>query len=111
MSKRAMTRGWGDTIILVIAFCFWPVIGFADVFPASSCVGLVDAALVQCQGVFAMSAQLGALQISIDSVAGLAGALSTPLTAISSFWTEELLFFFLGVGLAMVFVRAVGTRW
>lgn len=111
MGKMAMTRVWRDVSYLVIAVCLWPGIGSADVFPASSCVGLVDAALVQCQGVVAMSAQLGALQISIDSVAGLAGTLGTPLTAISSFWNDELLYFFLGVGLAMVFVRAVGTRW
>ena len=97
-------------ILIVTIFCSWPVWA-ADVFPSSSCTGLVDAALVQCNGVVAMSAQLAALQTSIDSVAGLAGSLSTPLTALSSIWTEEAAYFFLGVALALVFVRAVGTRW
>jgi len=83
----------------------------ADPFPLSSCAGLVDAVLVQCQGTVALSAQLAALQISIDSVAGLAGSLSTPLTALSSIWTEEGAYFFLGVALALVFVKAVGTKW
>lgn len=83
----------------------------ADPFSSLSCTGLVDAALVQCNGVVAMSAQLAALQGSIDSVVGLAGSLSVPLTALSSIWTEEGAYFFLGVALALVFVKAVGTRW
>jgi hypothetical protein len=100
-------------LILAIA-CFFFVAGpvlAADPFPSSSCTGLTGADLVQCQALVAISAQLAASQVSIDGVAGLAGSLSIPLTALSSLWTEEGAYFFLGVCLALVFVRAVGTRW
>lgn len=111
MSKGAMASRGLRGCLLAIAFCFWPVVASADVFPASSCTGLVNFELVQCQGLVAISAQLLASQTSIDSFAGLAGTLSVPITALSSIWTEEGAYFFLGVCLALVFVRAVGTRW
>lgn len=112
MSTRAMASRGLRGCLLAIAFCFVPVASYAaDPFPSSSCAGLTGFQLTQCEGIVTTSAQLAALQISIDAVSGLAGTLSAPLTAISSFWTEELLFFFLGVGLAFVFVRAVGSKW
>lgn len=96
--------------LVVAVFCYGSAWA-ADPFPASACGSLSGADLVHCQGVVSMSAQLAALQTSMDSFAGLAGTLTTPLTALSSLWTEEGVYFFLGVGLAMVFVRAMGSRW
>lgn len=75
------------------------------------CDGSTGGDLVVCNRVEAVRVALASQAASVDGLIGLTGTLSTPLTAISSFWTEELLYFFLGVGLAMVFVRAVGTRW
>lgn len=105
-----MRRYLAGGVFLIVAI-FVSALAWADPFPSSSCAGLAAFELTQCNGLVALSAQLAALQTSMDGVSGLAGTLSTPLTAISSFWTEELLYFFLGVGLAFVFVRAVGTRW
>lgn len=79
--------------------------------PPGPCDGSTGGDLVVCNRVEAVRVALVSQAASVDGLVGLAGTLSTPLTAISSFWTEELLYFFLGVGLAMVFVRAVGTRW
>ena len=106
-----MGRYLAGGLFLIVAMFLSGLAWAADPFPSSSCAGLAGYELTQCNGVVAVSAQLAALQTSMDGVSGLAGTLSTPLTAISSFWTEELLYFFLGVGLAMVFVRAVGSRW
>lgn len=106
-----MRRYLAGGVCLIVAIFVSGLAWAADPFPSSSCAGLSAFELVQCNGVVAVSAQLAALQTSMDGVSGLAGTLSTPLSAISSFWNEELLYFFLGVGLAMVFVRAVGTRW
>lgn len=104
--------GGVSSIIAIVISCGWSdLVWAADPFPASSCTGLTGDGLVQCQGVVAMSAQLAELQSTVTGLAGLAGSLSVPLEAISSLWTEEGLYFFLGVGLAMVFVRAMGSRW
>jgi len=106
-----MGRYFAGGVFLIVAIFVSALAWAADPFPASSCTVLTGADLVQCQALAAISAQLAASQVSIDGVAGLAGSLSTPLTALSSLWTEEGAYFFLGVCLALVFVRAVGTRW